>query len=131
MAAQPAPPAGGSRKGARARVWLRPGSGRIVVNEREVETYFSTAALQQAVRRPLAVAGAEGRFDVVAHVDGGGVRGQAGAVRHALARALLLVGEGLRGALREEGLLTPDPRVKERKKYGRKRARKGFQYSKR
>src|SRR3990170_1056589 len=130
MAVQPVAHAAGSRKEARARVWLRPGSGRIVVNEREVETYFSTAALQQAVRRPLAVAGAEGRFDVVAHVDGGGVRGQAGAVRHALA-PLLLVDEGLRGALRKEGLLTRDPRMKERKKYGRKRARKGFQYSKR
>src|SRR3989304_758576 len=121
MAVQPVAPAGGSRKEARARVWLRPGSGRIVVNEREVETYFSTAALQQAVRRPLAGA----------RVDGGGVCGQAGAVRHALARALLLVDEGLRGALRKEGLLTRDPRMKERKKYGRKRARKGFQYSKR
>src|SRR3989304_2881574 len=122
MAVQPVAHAAGSRKEARARVWLRPGSGRIVVNEGEVETYFSTAALQQAVRRPLAVAGAEGRFDVVAHVDGGGVRGQAGAVRHALARALLLVDEGVRGALGKEGLLPRDPRVKERKKDGGQRA---------
>ncbi len=131
MAVQPVAHAAGSRKEARARVWLRPGSGRIVVNDRELEAYFSTAALQKAVRRPLAVAGAEGRFDIVAHVDGGGVRGQAGAVRHALARALLRVDEALRTALRKEGLLTRDPRMKERKKYGRKRARKGFQYSKR
>ena len=123
--------AAGSRKEARARVWLRPGSGHITVNERELDNYFSTAALRGAVRRPLAVAGAEGRFDVMVQVDGGGVRGQAEAVRHALARALLQVDDALRTPLRKEGLLTRDPRMKERKKYGRKRARKGFQYSKR
>lgn len=129
--AQPLAHASGSRKEARARVWLRPGSGRILVNEREVDAYFPTAALRAAVRRPLVLAGAEGRFDVSIHVDGGGVRGQAEAARHALARALLRVDEGLRPVLRGEGLLTRDPRMKERKKYGRKRARKGFQYSKR
>lgn len=123
--------AAGSRKEARARVWLRPGSGRITVNAREVEAYFSTPALRAAVRQPLAASGAEARFDVAAHVEGGGVRGQAEAVRHALARALLRVDEALRAPLRKEGLLTRDPRMKERKKYGRKRARKGFQYSKR
>jgi len=121
----------GSRKEARARVWLRPGSGRITVNTREVEAYFPTPGLRAAVRQPLATVGAEGRFDVDAHVEGGGIRGQAEAVRHALARALLRVEEALRVPLRKEGLLTRDPRMKERKKYGRKRARKGFQYSKR
>jgi len=128
---QPVAHGAGSRKEARARVWLRPGSGRITVNTREVETYFPTPALRAAVRKPLAAAGAEGRFDVDAHVEGGGVRGQAEAVRHALARALLGVDDTLRALLRKEGLLTRDPRMKERKKYGRKRARKGFQYSKR
>ncbi len=131
IAAQPVAHAAGSRKEARARVWLRSGSGRVIVNERELDAYFTTAALREAVRRPLIVAGAEGRFDVTAHVEGGGVRGQAEAVRHGLARALLRLDEALRGALRKEGLLTRDPRMKERKKYGRKRARKGFQYSKR
>src|SRR3990170_8920302 len=113
MAVQPVAHAAGSRKEARARVWLRPGSGRIVVNEREVETYFSTAALQQAVRRPLAVAGAEGRFDVVAHVDGGGVRGQAGAVRPPPARGPALGGEGGGGGPGAGGGGTPAPRAGE------------------
>jgi len=121
----------GSRKEARARVWLRAGGGRITVNQRDLEAYFPTAALREAVRRPLAVTNTQERFDVVAYVDGGGVRGQAEAMRHALARALLGVDDGLRGVLRKQGLLTRDPRMKERKKYGRKRARKGFQYSKR
>jgi small subunit ribosomal protein S9 len=103
----------------------------MMVNERDLEIYFSTPALREAVRRPLVVAGAAERFDVTALVGGGGVRGQAEAVRHALARALLRTDDGLRVALRKEGLLTRDPRMKERKKYGRKRARKGFQYSKR
>ncbi len=123
--------AAGSRKEARARVWLRPGSGRVTVNDRDFEVYFPTVSLREAVRQPLAAAGAEGRFDVLVDVHGGGVRGQAGAVRHALARALLVVDEGLRSTLRKQGLLTRDPRMKERKKYGHKRARKGFQYSKR
>lgn len=123
--------AAGSRKEARARVWLRSGSGRINVNDRELAAYFTTAALQAAVRAPLRATETLERFDVLAHVDGGGVRGQAEAVRHALTRALVVVDEGLRPALRKEGFLTRDPRMKERKKYGRKRARKGFQYSKR
>lgn len=123
--------AAGSRKEARARVWLRTGSGRISVNDRDLAAYFTTVALREAVRAPLLVTSTQERFDVVAHVDGGGVRGQAEAVRHALTRALVVADEGFRPVLRKQGLLTRDPRMKERKKYGRKRARKGFQYSKR
>lgn len=123
--------AAGSRKEARARVWLRAGSGQISVNDRELAAYFTTAALRAAVRAPLRATETQERFDVLAHVNGGGVRGQAEAVRHALTRALVVADETLRPALRKEGFLTRDPRMKERKKYGRKRARKGFQYSKR
>ncbi|HEV8338520.1 MAG TPA: 30S ribosomal protein S9 [bacterium] len=131
MAETPIAHAAGSRKEARARVWLRSGGGRINVNDRELDRYFTTAALRGAVRAPLLATETQGRYDVAAHVDGGGVRGQAEAVRHALTRALVAADEGLRPTLRKEGFLTRDPRMKERKKYGRKRARKGFQYSKR
>lgn len=121
----------GSRKEAVARVRLVPGTGTITVNGRPVEQYFPRATLLTAVREPLVVAGAEGRFDVIATVHGGGIVGQAGAVRLGIARALLAIDGGLRPQLRKAGLLTRDPRMKERKKYGHKRARKGFQYSKR
>lgn len=121
----------GSRKEARARVWLQPGSGRITINGKALDGYFPTEALRQTVRRPLTVTNLESRYDVTVMVEGGGVHGQAGATRHGLARALLETDETLRRALRGDGLLTRDPRMKERKKYGRKRARKGFQYSKR
>ncbi|MGH7751245.1 MAG: 30S ribosomal protein S9 [Gemmatimonadales bacterium] len=131
MAEAPIAHAAGSRKEARARVWLRPGTGRIDVNHREFDRYFTTAALREAVRAPLLATQTQGRYDVAAHVDGGGVRGQAEAVRHALTRALVVADEALRPALRKEGFLTRDPRMKESKKYGHKRARKGFQYSKR
>jgi small subunit ribosomal protein S9 len=123
--------ASGSRKEAIARVRLVPGSGTITVNNRPLEAYFPTAPLQTLVRQPLVAIGTDGRFDVIAVVSGGGVSGQAGAVRHGIARALLAIDQGLRAALRAGGFLTRDPREKERKKYGRKRARKGFQYSKR
>ncbi len=121
----------GSRKEAIARVRLVPGGGAITVNGKPLEAYFPTSPLQVAVRKPLLVAQADSRFDVVATVSGGGISGQAGAVRHGIARALLQADETLRPPLRKGGLLTRDPREKERKKYGHKRARKGFQYSKR
>jgi len=131
MAETPIAHAAGSRKEARARVWLRAGSGRINVNDRELAAYFTTAALRGAVRAPLLVTETQERFDVAAHVEGGGVRGQAEAVRHALTRALVAADEGLKPTLRKVGFLTRDSRMKESKKYGHKRARKGFQYSKR
>ena len=121
----------GGRKEAIARVRVVPGSGAIVVNGRPVDKYFPKGPLQTTVRQPLVVANAEGRFDIVAKVAGGGIAGQAGAVRHGIARALLSLDAELRSSLRKAGLLTRDPRSKERKKYGHKRARKGFQYSKR
>lgn len=121
----------GSRKEAVARVRLLPGAGRIIVNGKAMEEYFPTHSLQVQVRRPLLVSSTEGRFDVFVTVAGGGVSGQAGAVRHGIARALVQVDGDLRPALRKAGLLTRDPREKERKKYGQKRARKAFQYSKR
>ena len=121
----------GRRKNAVARVRLLPGSGKIVVNGKPAEEYFPRLALQTSLRQPFEVTNAAGRYDVVATVTGGGVAGQAGAVRHGIARALALSDETMRPPLHKNGLLTRDPRMKERKKYGRKRARKGFQYSKR
>jgi small subunit ribosomal protein S9 len=121
----------GGRKEAIARVRVVPGSGSIVVNGRPMDKYFPKGPLQTAVRQPLVVANAEGQFDIFAKVAGGGVAGQAGAIRHGIARALLALDTELRSPLRKAGLLTRDPRTKERKKYGHKRARKGFQYSKR
>jgi small subunit ribosomal protein S9 len=131
MATQTLAMTSGSRKEAVARVRLVPGTGIIAVNGRPLEAYFPLAPMQALVRQPLVATGTEGRFDVLARVTGGGISGQAGAVRHGIARALLQADEGLRPPLRKGGLLTRDPREKERKKYGRKRARKGFQYSKR
>lgn len=121
----------GSRKEAIARVRLVPGAGAITVNGKPYDAYFPTAPLQVTVRQPLVAAAADSRFDVIASVTGGGVSGQAGAVRHGIARALLEADDTLRPPLRKGGFLTRDPREKERKKYGHKRARKGFQYSKR
>jgi small subunit ribosomal protein S9 len=121
----------GSRKEAVARVRMIPGSGNIVVNGRPADRYFPKGPLQTAIRQPFVIVNAEGRFDVIAQVRGGGSAGQAGAIRHGIARALLALDAELRPPLRKAGLLTRDPRTKERKKYGHKRARKGFQYSKR
>ncbi len=121
----------GRRKEAVARVRLVPGSGKIVVNGRPGEDYFPTLTLQTIVRQPLQAMNVGGRFDILVSVTGGGISGQAGAVRHGIARALVVGDETLRPGLRKEGFLTRDSRMKERKKYGRKRARKGFQYSKR
>jgi len=121
----------GRRKEAVARVRLVPGTGRITVNHRPVEEYFPLATLQATVRAPLPLTETEGRYDVFVNVRGGGVAGQAGAVRHGLARALLLVDAELRGVLKKAGFLTRDPRAKERRKYGLKKARKAPQFSKR
>ena len=120
----------GKRKNAIARVWLTPGNGTITVNGKTVEEYFPRIAHQIHLRSPLAQTG-EATFDIKAFAKGGGSSGQAGAVRHGIAKALVLFNEEFRGDLREIGSLTRDPRVKERKKYGRKRARRGFQFSKR
>ncbi len=121
----------GRRKEAVARVRLLPGTGKISVNGRPFEEYFPTLTLQTVIRQPLRAANVNDRFDILATTAGGGVAGQAGAVRHGIARALAASDEALRPGLRKEGFLTRDSRMKERKKYGHKRARKGFQYSKR
>ncbi len=121
----------GRRKNAVARVWLRPGQGTLEVNTRPCEAYFMRRAYLQEVLQPLKVAGAEGRFDVVATVSGGGLTGQAGAMRLGIARALVASDPALKPTLKKHGLLTRDPRVKERKKYGQRGARARFQFSKR
>ncbi|HEY7677542.1 MAG TPA: 30S ribosomal protein S9 [Candidatus Methylomirabilis sp.] len=121
----------GRRKTSVARVWIRPGQGGLRVNERPVEAYFVRTAYLQDILQPLKVAGAEGRFDVMATVCGGGLTGQAGAVRLGISRALVASDPGLRVTLKKHGFLTRDPRVKERKKYGQPGARARFQFSKR
>lgn|SRR5690606_29983079 len=121
----------GRRKTSVARVWLRPGNGEWTVNGRPFEDYFPRGSHQIHCEEPLVVTNTKGRFDVKVNVDGGGQTGQAGAVRLAIARALIAYDEDLRGALREKGLLTRDPREVERKKPGRPGARKRFQFSKR
>ena len=122
----------GRRKTAVARVRLMPGEGEIVVNGRTLDQHFGNAISEGEIRLPFRVTGTEGRFNAMVKVEGGGVTGQAGAIRHGIARALLQVDpEGNRVPLRQAGLLTRDPRMKERKKYGLKRARKAPQYTKR
>ncbi len=121
----------GRRKSAIARVRLAAGTGKLVVNGRPFENYFPTETLRMAATQPLTVTGLTGKFDAQITVTGGGPNGQAGAVRHGLARALLTVDVNLRPILKSEGLLTRDSRMKERKKYGQPGARKRFQYSKR
>ena len=121
----------GRRKTSTERVYLRPGSGAIVVNKREFETYFPNQALQMIIRQPLNLTETTGKFDILVNVDGGGSAGQAGAVRHGITRALMEYNVDLRPALKKAGLVTRDPRQKERKKYGQKGARKRFQFSKR
>ena len=121
----------GRRKTSTARVFLRPGSGAITVNHREFENFFPTDQLRTNVKRPLAVTETGEKFDVLATVAGGGVNGQAGAVRLGIARALVEFNAELRKQLKKDGLLTSDSRVKERKKYGLAGARKRFQFSKR
>lgn len=121
----------GRRKSSVARVRLVPGNGNFTINGRTVEDYFNFETLRAEIKRPLAVAGLEGKFDVFVIVEGGGFSGQAGAIRHGLSRALLRVDEELRGALKKQGFLTRDSRMKERKKYGLKAARRAPQFSKR
>jgi small subunit ribosomal protein S9 len=121
----------GRRKTSTARVFLRPGTGAITVNHRAFDNYFPTDQLRTQVRRPLLLTETGERFDILATVGGGGVNGQAGAVRLGIARALVEFNAELRKALKKEGLLTSDSRVKERKKYGLAGARKRFQFSKR
>lgn len=121
----------GRRKEAVAEVRLKPGQGRLVINGRTLEDYFPRPTLQMAIREPLVTTQTTSQYDCVAQVHGGGLSGQAGALRHGIARALLLADPALRSALRKAGFLTRDPRAKERKKYGQKGARKRFQWTKR
>ena len=121
----------GRRKESTARVRLRPGTGTIKVNKRGFEDFFPRETHRILVVRPLEVSGTRDKFDVMATISGGGISGQAGALKHGIARALLKTDESLRVVLKKAGFLTRDPRAKERKKYGQKRARKKFQFSKR
>ena len=121
----------GRRKNAVAKVWLTEGQSEITINGRPVQEYLGRATLEMEVRGPFEATQTVGRFGVIASANGGGISGQAGAVRHGIARALVAYDEALRPLLRRGGFLTRDARVKESKKYGRKRARRGFQFSKR
>jgi small subunit ribosomal protein S9 len=121
----------GKRKDAVARVWIKPGSGRITINGRDQETYFARPVLRMILRQPFEVAGRDNQYDVTCTVKGGGLSGQAGAVRHGISKALTLAEPTLRGVLKSGGFLTRDSRVVERKKYGRAKARRSFQFSKR
>ena len=121
----------GKRKDAVARVWIKKGSGQITVNKKPVEKYFARATLQMIIQQAFSTTSAENQFDVMATVKGGGLSGQAGAVRHGLSKALTIFDGEFRGALKAAGFLTRDSRVVERKKYGRQKARRSFQFSKR
>ena len=121
----------GRRKNSVARVRVYTGTGKITINGRDIDDYFGLETLKLIVRQPLVVAAAEGKFDLVVRVGGGGVSGQAGALRHGISRALLLVNPEYRAILKKAGFLTRDPRMKERKKYGLKAARRAPQFSKR
>ena len=121
----------GRRKSSVARVRLVPGEGNIIINDRELTKYFGLKTLELIIKQPLEATETVGKYDVLANVVGGGIPGQAGAIRHGIARALLKVDEEYRPALKKAGLLTRDPREKERRKYGLKKARKASQFSKR
>jgi small subunit ribosomal protein S9 len=121
----------GRRKTATARVYLRPGTGEIKINRKTFDVYFPNQALRMVIRQPLNLTDTASKFDIVVNVAGGGPAGQAGAVRHGITRALMEFNADLRPALKDAGLVTRDPRAKERKKYGQKGARKRFQFSKR
>jgi len=121
----------GKRKDAVARVWIKPGAGKIMVNSREVDVYFARPVLRMMIQQPLVAAQRSGQYDVICTVTGGGLSGQAGAVRHGLSKALTNFEPDLRGVLKKGGFLTRDSRVVERKKYGRAKARRSFQFSKR
>ena len=121
----------GRRKDATARVWIKPGSGKVQVNGKPINEYFARPVLQMILRQPFQVAGVEDQFDVMCTVKGGGLSGQAGAVKHGISRALQYYDPALRPALKAAGFLTRDSRVVERKKFGRAKARRSFQFSKR
>ncbi len=121
----------GKRKNAVARVWIKPGSGKITVNTKTVETFFARAVLRMLIQQPLVTANRAGQYDVICTVSGGGLSGQAGAVRHGISKALTNFEPELRAPLKRGGFLTRDLRVVERKKYGRPKARRSFQFSKR
>jgi small subunit ribosomal protein S9 len=121
----------GKRKDAVARVWVKPGSGKITVNTRAFEVYFARPVLRMMIQQPLVSSNRQGQYDVICTVSGGGLSGQAGAVRHGLSKALTNFEPELRGVLKKGGFLTRDSRVVERKKYGRAKARRSFQFSKR
>ncbi len=121
----------GHRKNATAKVWLSPGQGDITVNQKSTADYFGRRTLEAMIMQPFEVTETVGKYDVWSKALGGGVSGQAGALRHGIAKALVVFNEELRPVMREIDAMTRDPRVKERKKYGRKRARRGFQFSKR
>jgi small subunit ribosomal protein S9 len=121
----------GKRKNAVARVWIKPGAGKIVVNTRPVEVFFARPVLRMLIQQPLVASNRNGQYDVICSVSGGGLSGQAGAVRHGISKALTYFEPELRAVLKRGGFLTRDPRVVERKKYGRAKARRSFQFSKR
>jgi small subunit ribosomal protein S9 len=121
----------GRRKTSTARVYLRPGAGEVKVNHKTFEQYFPNETLRMIIRQPLQLTETANKFDILVNVDGGGPTGQAGAIRHGITRALIEFNADLRPTLKQAGLITRDPRIKERKKYGQKGARKRFQFSKR
>lgn len=121
----------GRRKTSVARVYVKPGKGNISVNDKDLKTYFVSEILQSAVKQPFALLNANGQYDVSVNVEGGGVKGQAEAIRMAIARAMVHINEEHKAPLKKEGLLTRDSRMVERKKYGRRKARRRFQFSKR
>jgi small subunit ribosomal protein S9 len=121
----------GKRKNAIARVWIKPGPGNVVVNDRPMDVYFARPVLRMILQQPLVLVNRKGQYDVTVSVVGGGLSGQAGAVRHGISKALTYFEPELRGPLKKEGFLTRDARVVERKKYGKKKARRSFQFSKR
>ena len=121
----------GRRKSSTARVYLRPGAGAVVINRKPFEQYFPNETLRMVIRQPLQLTETAAKFDIVVNVAGGGPAGQAGAIRHGITRALIEFNADLRPPLKQAGLITRDPRIKERKKYGQKGARKRFQFSKR
>ena len=121
----------GKRKTSVARVWLRPGSGKMIVNERAAEEYFPTERLQVTIMQPLQITDYLNKYDISVNVGGGGIHGQAGAVRHGISKALLQINPDLRQRLKKAGFITRDPRSKERKKYGQRGARARYQFSKR
>jgi len=121
----------GKRKTSVARVWMKPGNGNIVVNQKSIDDYFGRETSKMVIRQPLELTGNVGKFDIFVNVCGGGPSGQAGAIKHGITKALLEADVELRGALKKAGFITRDSRIKERKKYGKRSARRSFQFSKR